>query len=161
MPVSASGAQDVNHLDESSGGERPDILDNAFVIVDFADGSRGCLDLCMFAEGSRNEQELVATGSVGKIEAFVPEGRMVVGERSRGRAVSEHDVAHDPRVAYEGFHHGASYLELAEFADAVRTGGPARVTVEDGLWSVAMGEAAHRSIDEGRIVDLAELGLHA
>ena len=37
----------------------------------------------------------------------------------------------------------------------------AAVTVDDGLWSVAMGAAAHRSIDEGRPVTLAEMGLPA
>ena len=75
MRVFASGGQDVNHLDEEYDGQRPDILDNAFVIVDFANGVRGCLDLCMFAEGSRNEQELGAVGSSRK-------GR---GVRARGR----------------------------------------------------------------------------
>ncbi len=46
--VMASGAQDVNHLDERYDGETPDILDKAFVIVEFDDGGRGLLDLCMF-----------------------------------------------------------------------------------------------------------------
>jgi hypothetical protein len=41
----------VNHLDERYDGERPDILDNAYVVVDFASGARALLDLCMFAEG--------------------------------------------------------------------------------------------------------------
>ena len=45
----ASGAQDVNHLDERYDGAVGDILDNAFVVVDFADGVRAALDLCMFA----------------------------------------------------------------------------------------------------------------
>jgi hypothetical protein len=31
------------------------------------------------------------------------------------------------------------------------------VGVEDGVWSVAMGVAAHRSIDEGRVVELSEV----
>jgi hypothetical protein len=33
------------------------------------------------------------------------------------------------------------------------------VTPDDGLWSVVMGAAAHRSIDERRIVEIAEYGL--
>ena len=40
--VLASGGQDVNHLDERYDGERPDILDNAFVVVDYEDGTRAC-----------------------------------------------------------------------------------------------------------------------
>ena len=154
--VFASGGQDVNHLDEEYDGERPDILDNAYVIVDFANGVRGCLDLCMFAEGSRNEQELGAVGALGKVEAFVPEGVVRVGNRST-REVRDVDASIDDRVRYEGFHHGASYLELAAFAAAVRNGDPPAVTVDDGYWSVATGIAAHRSIEQGRSVLLAEL----
>jgi predicted dehydrogenase len=154
--VLASGGQDVNHLDEEYDGERPDILDNAYVIVDFANGVRGCLDLCMFAEGSRNEQELSVVGTKGKVEAFVPDGIVRVGDRAT-QQVREIDAAHDNRIAYEGFHHGASYLELAAFCDAIRTGTPPAVTVHDGLWSVATGVAAHWSIDEGRPVELREL----
>ena len=44
----------------------PDIIDNAYVIVEFHNGSRGMLDLCMFAEGSRNEQEISVVGDTGK-----------------------------------------------------------------------------------------------
>lgn len=46
----------------------PDIIDNAYVIVEFDNGSRGMLDLCMFAEGSKNEQEISVVGDTGKVE---------------------------------------------------------------------------------------------
>lgn len=45
----------------------PDILDSAYVIVEYENGSRGILDLCMFAEGSRNEQEICVVGDAGKV----------------------------------------------------------------------------------------------
>jgi myo-inositol 2-dehydrogenase / D-chiro-inositol 1-dehydrogenase len=154
--VFATGGQDVNHLDERYDGEQPDILDNAYVIVDFANGVRGCLDLCMFAEASHNEQELCAVGARGKVEAFVPTGVVRVGDRAT-REVREIDASHNPDALYEGFHHGASYLELAAFAEAVRTGSPPAVTVDDGAWSVATGIAAHRSIEAARPVFLDEL----
>jgi hypothetical protein len=48
---------------------------------------------------------------------------------------------------------------VAEFTDAIRAGSDARVTVDDGLWSVAVGAAAHRSIEEARPVLLDEFGL--
>lgn len=47
----------------------PDILDNAYVIVEYENGSRGMLDLCMFAEGSRNEQEICVVGDTGKVKS--------------------------------------------------------------------------------------------
>jgi myo-inositol 2-dehydrogenase / D-chiro-inositol 1-dehydrogenase len=172
--VMASGGQDTNHLDEiyetNTGPKRADILDNAYVIVEYANGVRAMLDLCMFAEGGPNEQELVATGTQGKVEAFVPSGEVRIGLRggpllSNGAATSGGirivDAAHDDRVNHVGFHHGASYLEHVDFASAIRNGTPPLVTLHDGLWSVAVGVAAHRSIDERRPVDLTELGLSA
>ena len=158
QPVSvfASGGQDVNHLQERYDGATPDILDNAFVIVDYANGARACLDLCMFAESSRNEQELVATGDLGKLEALIPEGRLIRGGREYQKYES-FDIEIDPRVAEVGFHHGASYLEHLNFIEAIETGSPAAVTVADGLLSVSMGVAAQRSIVEGRKVLMSDV----
>jgi myo-inositol 2-dehydrogenase/D-chiro-inositol 1-dehydrogenase len=155
--VYASGGQDVNHLDERYDGETPDILDNAYVVVDFADGSRGMLDLCMFAEAGRNEQEITLVGDAGKAEAAVPgDGSVWVGDRASGSVTAlPCPVAGD--VAHVGFHHGASFVEVRRFLDAVLTGAPAEVGVHDGLWSVAVGVAAHRSIDERRPVELSEV----
>jgi predicted dehydrogenase len=154
--VFASGGQDVNHLEERYDGEVPDILDNAFVIVDWEGGARTCLDLCMFAEASPNEQEIVATGDRGRLACTVPGGHLEIGTRKPGetRLVP---IEKDPRVRHTGFHHGASYLEHLELIDAIRHGLPARVGVRDGLRSVALGVAAHRSIDTGRPVAMADL----
>ena len=155
--VFASGAQDVNHLDESYDGETPDILDNAYVVVDYDNGARAHLDLCMFAESSHNEQEICAVGPAGKLETVVPEGRMRVGTR-KWKEYREFDCDPDSRIAHDGLHHGASYLEHLGFIDAIRRDAEPEVSVVDGLRSVAIGIAAHRSIDEGRVVELAELG---
>lgn len=158
--VMASGGQDVNHLDEVYDGERSDILDNAYVIVEYDTGVRAMLDLSMFAEGGRHEQEIVAVGSKAKAEAFVPgDGVLYVGDR-QSRVVSEIACTIDPEVAYAGAHFGASFIEVSRFVDAVRHGGHAEVGVHDGLWSVVLGVAAHRSIDERRVVDIDEFNLH-
>ncbi len=156
--VFASGAQDVNHLDESIDGAVPDILDNAYVVVEFPSGARALLDLCMFAEATRNQEEISAVGDAGKIEAFVPDSLVRVGRRgAHWIGGVEEEIVSDDRVAHEGFHHGSSYLEHLAFLDAVRTGAPPGVTLDDALWSVAIGVAAHRSIDEGRRVHLEEV----
>ena len=155
--VLASGAQDVNHLDESYAGEVPDILDNAYVIVEFDRGARAMLDLCMFAEASEHQEELSVVGPLGKVEAFLPSCEVRVGLRATGRPGIASEVVHDPRVAYEGFHHGSSYLEHLDLIEAIRHRRAPEVSLEDGLLSVAMGVAAHRSIDQGRAVELAEV----
>ncbi|MFM2045999.1 MAG: scyllo-inositol 2-dehydrogenase [Actinomycetota bacterium] len=156
--VMASGGQDVNHLDEWYDGERSDILDNAFVIVDYANGVRAMLDLSMFAEGGRWEQHIVAVGSTAKLEAEVPGDVLWLGDRA-GRSVTELDVPPVEEVGHVGFHHGASWVECRRFVDAVLDGATPEVGVSDGLWSVVVGAAAHRSIDEGRTVSVSEWGL--
>lgn len=145
--VFASGGQDVNHLDERYGGEVPDIIDNAYCVVDFANGVRGMLDLCMFAEGSRNEQEVAVTGDAGKIESFVPE-HVVVRAPRRG-TVTVTDVPVSADVAYRGFHHGATWGEQVAFMRAVRDGAAPQVSAVDGLRAVAIGAAAEESVRSG------------
>ena len=153
--VFASGAQDVNHLDESYDGEVPDMLDNAYVIVDYRGGTRALLDLCMFAEGSQNEQELAVTGDKAKVEAFVPENFVRISHRD-GSPVETIPID-DERIAYQGLHEGSSFLEHLDFFEAIRNEQPPKVTLEDGFLSVAIGIAAHRSIDEGRPVMMSEV----
>ncbi len=162
LRVLASGAQDVNHLDEVYDGETPDIIDNAFVIVEYEGGTRALLDLNMFCDISKWQEELSVVGEIGKVEAFVPgtypvpAGGMVrIANRAAETVVDEY--VHDPRIKYEGFHHGSSYLEHLDFAEAVRTGSGPDVSLFDGMLAVAVGVAAHRSIDEGRPVTLAEV----
>ena len=151
--VMASGGQDVNHRDERYAGRAPDILDNAYVIIEYDNGVRACLDLCMFAEGSRNEQELVATGSQAKLEVHIPDNQLNLSWRDK-RPVESFAVETDPRVKYTGFHHGASYLEQLEFIQAINDKQPATITTRDGYWSVAIGVAAQQSIQQGTAVNI-------
>ncbi|MFM7703667.1 MAG: hypothetical protein ACKO6D_01885, partial [Rubrivivax sp.] len=63
----------------------------------------------------------------------------------------------DTAIRYPGHHFGASYIEHLRFAQAIAQGLPAEIPLEEGLRAVATGLAAHRSIDEGRVVALAEV----
>lgn len=155
--VMASGGRDVNHLDERYDGRTPDILDNAFVIIEYENGVRGSLDLCMFAEGSENQEELCVVGDTAKAEAFLPSGVVRVGARGAWRSGVTSSVVTDARVAHEGLHHGSSYLEHLAFFDAVRTDTAPAVGLSEGLASVAVGVAAQRSIAERRIIELADV----
>jgi len=134
------------------------MLDNAFVIVDYPGGARALLDLCMFADATHNQEELSVVGAAGKVEALLPESTVRIGRRGQhwiGDVESYH--VEDHRVAHVGLHHGSSYLEHVQLLAAIREGRPAEVTLDDGLWSVAMGVAAHRSIELGRPVPMDEV----
>ena len=153
--VFASGGQDVNHLDEYYGGKRCDLLDNAFVIVDYPNGVRGMVDLCMFADATKNQEEVVAVGDAGKVESMLPDSTIRVGRRGEHwvGSVSEETVV-DARIKYTGGHHGASYLEHLGFLEAIRSGGEPAVSLTDGMWAVAAGIAAHKSIEQGCAVEV-------
>ncbi len=167
--VFASGGQRVNHLDEKVQGKTPDILDSAYVIVEYPSGARAMLDLCMFAETTVDKEHIVVVGDQGKLESLLPSLTLRYGRRDdwgkretwgtpggEGHGVSVRHVW-DAGIQYPGQHFGASYLEHVHFANAVTEGLPAEVTLEDGLRSVATGLAAHRSIDQGRVVDMKEI----
>lgn len=169
--VMASGGQDVNHLDESYDGRVPDILDNGYVIVDFANGARAMLELCMFAEGAEYQEEVSAVGPNGKAEAFVPgPGRfwpdhlgaapvpkLVVSPRAPKGPV-EKDIPVDPTILDAGDHNGSTYYQHQKFLELVRGERDApEVSLTDGKLAVLMGMAAQLSITEGRVVTMNEM----
>ena len=165
LKVYASGNQDVNHLDEEYDGKVPDLLDNAFVIVDFENGVRAFLDLCMFAENSEYQEELCAVGSIGKIETEVPSNRsgitnsdIRIGMREEQTALRE-NITVDPKILEVGHHHGSTYYEHKSFINAIRNNTKPEVSLNDGLIAVAIGEAAEISIKEGRVVQMSEFNL--
>ncbi len=160
--VYCSGAAGVNHRDEKYGGEVPDIIDNSFTTVDFANGVRAMLDLCMFADGAENQEEIVAVGDKSRLDCLIPAGEIVFSPRvgfMNPKAVERMHVAVDPAALSAGQHHGATFYQHRAFAAAVRGDGPVAVTADDGLRAVAMGLAAETSAREHRVVEMSELGL--
>ena len=160
--VFCSGAMDVNHQDERYGGKKPDIIDNSFTTVDFANGVRAMLDLCMFADGAEQQEEITATGDTARLDCFIPAGELVhsprVGFMNPKRATRE--IVHtDAAALAAGQHHGSTFYQHQHFIAALRGEGPIIVTADDGLRAVAMGAAAELSAREHRVVTMAELGL--
>ena len=172
VKVMASGAADYNHQDEKYEGETPDIIDNAFVIVDFASGKRAMLELNMFAEGSRYQEQITAIGSKAKLECLLPgPGRFWDEEKLGPTPVSkivlsprdpqgpiESDIPVDPELLEAGDHNGSTYYQHVGFYNAVAEGAVVDVTVEDGLRAVVIGMAAQESIRTGRAVEIIDDG---
>ena len=167
--VFASGAIDVNHLDERYDGEIPDIIDNALVIVDFENGKRAMLDLCMFSEGSYWQEQISVTGSEGRIDAYVPgparfspdgkerHSQLRISNRASRSETSE-DILVDEAILQAGDHHGSSFYQHQKFLQMVREGSTSpEVSLTDGLWAVRIGEAAERSARCGQAVQIDQL----
>lgn len=169
VSVMASGGQSVNHMDEVVDGAVPDIWDNAYVIVDFENGARAMLELCMFAEGSEFQEEISALGPLGKIEAKVPGPsrfwspelgpepipQVVTSRRDpKGPVVQEFPI--DPKLKQAGDHHGSTYFQHLGFRNVVRGLALPDVSFDDGLRAVQMGMAAQKSARSGQSVPISD-----
>ncbi len=167
--VYASGAISINHLDECYDGHTPDILDNAFVTIDFENGARGMLDLCMFAEGSRWQEFISVTGPRARIDACIPgparfssngkerHSQLVISNRESKE--EEIETVHvDEAILQAGDHHGSSFYQHLKFFEMVKQGNNRpEVTLNDGLWSVRVGEAAELSARTGQAIKMDEI----
>jgi len=133
----------------------------------------GCLELCMFAEGSRHQEEIVVTGLLGRLEAYLPENKVFLYHRPsradwpdrsvpppksaiRETIVDCSDLANVYSFANEipqhkGYHYCSTAIEWKYLIDQIKTkrdGGifNAQVTLEDGIKAVEMGIAAMNQI---------------
>jgi len=167
--VMASGGQAVNHLEEVYDGQPSDIWDSAYVIVEFENGMRAMLELCMFAEGARYQEVISAVGPKGKIECLVPgPGRfwpahlgeapvpqVIVSPRDpKGPVVLDTPV--DPTILAAGDHNGSTFYQHQGFVRAAAGLQAPEVSLADGWWAVAIGMAAQKSASTGQAVVLAQ-----
>ena len=164
--VMATAGQDVNHLDETYNGQVPDILDNGYVLLDFKNGARAMLELCMFAEGAIYQEEISAVGPKGKLETKVPgPGRfwpkelgtppvplLIESPRfSKRQKVSKLEI--DPTILDAGDHNGATFYQHKKFLNMVKgQKSTPEVSLGDGYSAVIMGMAAQESAATGRAV---------
>jgi predicted dehydrogenase len=156
--VMASAGQGHNHKDESYNGLAPDIWDHGYVIIEFASGSRAMLELCMFAEGSRYQEEISAVGVAGKIECQVPGptrfwatnlgappvAQLTVSPRNPAGPHSI-EIPVDPELLEAGDHNGSTFYQHQKFAEVVRGNGSVEVNIHDGMMAVVMGMAAQHA----------------
>lgn len=165
--VMASAGQMANHFDESYGGRTPDIWDGGYVIFDFASGARAMLELCMFADGTKWNEEISCVGPVGKIECRIPGPQRFWPEHLGAPPEPEVSlyprhpkgpttrVFHvDPELAKIGDHHGSTFLQHAKFLNVVRGQGEVEVSLEDGAKAVQMALAAQDAATRGCVVNL-------
>jgi myo-inositol 2-dehydrogenase/D-chiro-inositol 1-dehydrogenase len=168
--VFASGSINHNHKDEAYDGRVPDILDNAYVVLDFPDRRRAMLELCMFAEASEYQEEISAVGPLGKITCRVPGPSRFWPERGMGpqptaELVIEHRdprrrehsaIAVDPVLLKAGDHNGSTFYQHEKFLAVVRGAAAVEVGLTDGINAALIGMAAEYSCSTGKAVDLAE-----
>jgi predicted dehydrogenase len=155
-------------LDERYAEGQPDILDNAFVVLDFPGGRRALLELCMFAEGSRYQEEISVVGPQGKLECKVPgPGRFWPGELLGAAPVAQLivsprqpagprllEIPVDPLLLDAGDHNGSTFYQHQKFLAVLQGQQAVEVSLTDGLKAVVIGLAAEHSAQTGERIDL-------
>lgn len=156
--VSASATQFVNHLDESYDGRVPDIWDGGYAIFDFENGAKAMLELSMFADGTRWNEEIHAIGPDGKIACRVPgpqrfwppelgpspHPELSLYPRSPKRPETV-QMPLDETLVAAGDHHGSTFYQHQKFLKMVREGGAPDVSLSDGRKAVKMGILAQEA----------------
>ena len=159
----------INYQDEEK-SELP-IIDSAYMILPFASSrAMGCLELCMFAEGSRHQEEIIVTGTKGRVEAYLPENKVFLSKRPSVEAWSNRSEP-PPKSAIEqvvfdcsnirdvhhidcgdipthgGYHYSSTAIEWYRLLENMKRYNCTRkwtpeVSIHDGLAAVLIGIVA-------------------
>lgn len=162
--VQALVQRGVNYQDEDDSSS---IIDSAYVNVPFDQQIMASLELCMFSDCARHQEEVVVTGSHGRLEAYLPENKVYAYRRPTDKEWTDKtrpppklgevvydcsDTADaygivDEIPEHKGYHYGSTAMEwyrlLRARRDFLETGiWKAEVTLADGCKAVEMGLAA-------------------
>jgi len=169
----------LNYEDEEDRREIP-ILDSAYVILPFhsEDGNKntkgktiqtiGCLELCMYADGSRHQEEIIVTGTKGRLEAYLPENKVYKFKRPTQKEWTDRTIPPDPVKptiydcsvedvhgltipSHGGYHYSSTSVEWYNLIQThrryIETGlWKPQVSLHDGLRAVEIGLEATRAI---------------
>ncbi|MCU7369476.1 Gfo/Idh/MocA family oxidoreductase [Paucibacter sp. O1-1] len=159
--VHATGSQSTNFIGFEFKGEKSDILDSAFVTVEYENGVRAGFNLCMFAP--MFHEEVVICGDEGRVKAAEMED---FGESERLRTEmevfcgqyrpSKTSKPSYPKLIEDSGHNGATWFEHIAFADQMAGKKTNSATVEEGFWSIVVGSAAEESVNTGKIIEINE-----
>jgi myo-inositol 2-dehydrogenase / D-chiro-inositol 1-dehydrogenase len=160
--VFATGSMAVNFLDFEHKGKKSDILDNAFVTVDYENGVRAGFNLCMFS--SMFFEEIVVCGDEGRLsgfenEDFMPGPRIKTQlEISRGENFpSRKSTPSYPTFLESSGHSGSTFVEHVAFMNQIEGIPTSTASAEEGFWSIVVGAAAEESVKTGQPVMVDEL----
>lgn len=162
VKVMAVGDQSVNYKDFSLQAESADILDNAFVLIEYANGIKASFNICMFTP--LFYEEIVLCGDKGRLKGWERQDFLAgkglecglelnCGELEPTRYITPHYQQH----IEEAGHHGATFFEHLNFVDNILNKKTETATVEDGFWAVVVGVAAEEAVKGGSPVEIDRL----
>ncbi|MDA3940823.1 MAG: Gfo/Idh/MocA family oxidoreductase [Spirochaetia bacterium] len=160
--VYSSGNQAANFKDFEYEGNKSDIIDNAFVIVEYENGFRANFNLCMFAP--LFYEEIIICGDAGRIKAwekddFLSEEGLQTGLEIHKGEMKPSRISSPkyPKHIETTGHSGATFIEHSYWIDNIKGLKTDTATVSDGFWSVVVGYAAQSSLKTGMPVMINDL----
>lgn len=180
--VRAMAQRGINYVDETPMKETP-IIDAAYVMfpmtgtTETKHGTKqslmACLELCMYAEGSRHQEEIIVTGTHGRLEAYLPENKVYAYRRPGHGEWSDRSIPppkpaervydcsdvnavhgiHGKIPTHGGYHYSSTAVEWYQLLRAMRTHRETGhwkpdVSLADGLAAVQIGLQATKSLQE-------------
>jgi len=159
--VFGTGSQAVAFTDFEYKGEKSDILDNAFVMVEYANGVQASFNLCMFAPVYY--EEVILVGDQGRLKAYEEVPLYPSNQPNNYLEValgvdkpSRFSTPCYPKMISESGHSGATFYEHINLIDNIEGKPTQTATVEEGFWSVVVGAAAEESVKTGLPVMVAD-----
>lgn len=160
--VYGTGSMAVNFKYFKYKNEQSDIIDSAFVCIDYENSIRGNFNFSMFSP--MFFEQLIICGESGHLiasekEDFMPGKRIktnieiMCGEDKPGRIITPHY----PDLLEVTGHNGATFIEHIKLIDNMEGKNTNTATPEDGFWSVVVGVAAEESIKTGNPVFIEKL----
>jgi len=129
---------------------KPDVIDNAWVTVEYASGAKAMLGLCFFFPAS-HELEIGSIGTKGAIISSYSHNKINYYKLSKRKKTFNVPIDKEKGKLSHG---GMVYMEHLNFIKSIRTGIPPAADGEIGKWSVIVPLAAEKSIKEKRIIDI-------
>lgn len=157
VKVYASGAMDVNFRNFEFDGQFSDIIDNAFVIVDYENGIRACLNINMFSWKPEIHEYMAINGDKGSMYLRdAPYNEVYVGIRGE-TPTRRYKVELPENISKTGTHSGSTYYEHLNFINAIQGRLELSVSAEEGMRAIAIGAAAELSVKTGEPVYIKDL----
>ncbi len=161
VTVYASGGMAVNFRDFEYNGAKSDILDNAFVVIEYENGVRAALNLVMFAP--MFYEELIVCGDAGRLRAWEQQDYLSDMELKSNVEVycGEDRTSRTTQPGYPTWieksgHGGATYTEHVKLIDNIEGKPTNTATAQQGLWSVIVALAGQESIQQKCVINVDE-----
>lgn len=160
--VFGTGSQAVAFTEFEYEGQKSDILDNAFVTVEYDNGVQASFNLCMFAPVYY--EEVILVGDQGRLKAY-DELPLYPSEQPKNYLEvalgvdkpSRFSKPVYPTMISDSGHSGATFYEHVNLIDNIEGKDTNTATVAEGFWSVVVGAAAEESVKTGQPVVINEM----